>query len=280
MSKAKLGGVDINAGAVSGATLDGTCDVSAAVGAGGTPADGSITNAKLADMAEGTIKGRAAGAGTGAPTDRTLAQVKTDLALVKADVGLGNVDNTSDANKPVSTAQQAALDAKEGLVSIARATGAAVAVNSTSVVNMASVTNTVAAGDTFEFYLDGYVLNNSGATRTYTIRVTIGATTFDLAVNPTYAASASNIGRIRCWATVSVISTSSIVASIECRAGVSAAVGTVQNNVLAQDRSVVRTSTNNETGSKTVAIGIFSSNATATQTFTRTRCEILKGAAI
>lgn len=32
--------------------------------------------------------------------------------LTKADVGLGNVDNTSDADKPVSTAQQAALDAK------------------------------------------------------------------------------------------------------------------------------------------------------------------------
>lgn len=32
----------------------------------------------------------------------------------KADVGLGNVDNTSDANKPVSTAQQAALVAKDG----------------------------------------------------------------------------------------------------------------------------------------------------------------------
>lgn len=30
----------------------------------------------------------------------------------KADVGLSNVDNTSDANKPVSTAQQTALDAK------------------------------------------------------------------------------------------------------------------------------------------------------------------------
>lgn len=30
----------------------------------------------------------------------------------KADVGLGNVDNTSDANKPVSTAQQTALDTK------------------------------------------------------------------------------------------------------------------------------------------------------------------------
>ena len=32
--------------------------------------------------------------------------------LVKADIGLGNVDNTSDADKPVSTAQQTALDAK------------------------------------------------------------------------------------------------------------------------------------------------------------------------
>jgi hypothetical protein len=33
----------------------------------------------------------------------------------KADVGLGNVDNTSDADKPVSTAQQSALDAKANL---------------------------------------------------------------------------------------------------------------------------------------------------------------------
>ena len=32
-------------------------------------------------------------------------------ALTKSDVGLGNVDNTSDANKPVSTATQAAIDA-------------------------------------------------------------------------------------------------------------------------------------------------------------------------
>ena len=48
----------------------------------------------------------------GAWTNRTMAQVKTDLVLVKGDVGLGNVDNTSDVNKPVSTAQQTALDAK------------------------------------------------------------------------------------------------------------------------------------------------------------------------
>lgn len=34
------------------------------------------------------------------------------VTLGKADVGLGNVDNTSDANKPVSTATQTALDGK------------------------------------------------------------------------------------------------------------------------------------------------------------------------
>src|ERR1051325_5148989 len=38
-------------------------------------------------------------------------------ALTKADVGLGNVDNTSDANKPVSTAAQTALNLKANLAS-------------------------------------------------------------------------------------------------------------------------------------------------------------------
>ena len=35
-----------------------------------------------------------------------------EVVLTKSNIGLGNVDNTSDANKPVSTAQQAALDLK------------------------------------------------------------------------------------------------------------------------------------------------------------------------
>ena len=38
------------------------------------------------------------------------------VTLVKADVGLGNVDNTADASKPVSTAMQTALDAKAATV--------------------------------------------------------------------------------------------------------------------------------------------------------------------
>ena len=36
------------------------------------------------------------------------------VSISKANIGLGNVDNTSDADKPISTAVQTALDAKQG----------------------------------------------------------------------------------------------------------------------------------------------------------------------
>ena len=38
------------------------------------------------------------------------------VIIVKSDVGLGNVDNTSDANKPISTATQTALDTKQDTI--------------------------------------------------------------------------------------------------------------------------------------------------------------------
>lgn len=41
---------------------------------------------------------------SGAWTNRTVAQFKTDLALTKSDVGLGSVDNTSDSTKNAATA--------------------------------------------------------------------------------------------------------------------------------------------------------------------------------
>lgn len=46
---------------------------------------------------------------SGAWTNRTLAQLKNSLSLNKADVGLPNADNTSDANKPVSVATAASI---------------------------------------------------------------------------------------------------------------------------------------------------------------------------
>lgn len=84
------------------------------VGTVWTIEDSSVTLAKMANIATGSILGRVTAA-TGVVEVLTPAQVKTLLALVKADVGLGNVDNTSDLNKPVSTAQEAALDLKANL---------------------------------------------------------------------------------------------------------------------------------------------------------------------
>lgn len=54
---------------------------------------------------------------TGTVTIPTGASITAPTGLVKGDVGLSNVDNTSDANKPVSTAQQTALDLKANLAS-------------------------------------------------------------------------------------------------------------------------------------------------------------------
>lgn len=54
--------------------------------------DSSVTNAKLATMAQATIKGRASGAGTGAPVDLTGAQARTIL----------NVEDGATANSPDS----------------------------------------------------------------------------------------------------------------------------------------------------------------------------------
>lgn len=59
-------------------------------------ANGSVTNAKLADMAAATFKLRAAGSGTGPPIDGTPAQAKTALAIANTDVsGLGTLSTQS-----------------------------------------------------------------------------------------------------------------------------------------------------------------------------------------
>lgn len=54
-----------------------TGDVTSVGDGATTIATGAVTNAKMANMAQSTIKGRASGAGTGAPTDLSAAQVRT-----------------------------------------------------------------------------------------------------------------------------------------------------------------------------------------------------------
>ena len=58
-------------------------------------------------------------AGTETLTNKTLTSpaINTPTGITKTDVGLANVDNTADTAKPVSTAQQTALDLKANLAS-------------------------------------------------------------------------------------------------------------------------------------------------------------------
>ncbi|MHB8994558.1 MAG: beta strand repeat-containing protein [Armatimonadota bacterium] len=65
----------------------------------------------MATMAQASLLGRKT-ASTGIPEVLSATDAKTLLALVKGDVGLGNVDNTTDLLKPISTATQTALDLK------------------------------------------------------------------------------------------------------------------------------------------------------------------------
>lgn len=64
------------------------------------------------DSTAGKLKVYQAGAWQIAVPVTTVAGRTGDIVLSKTDVGLANVDNTSDANKPVSTAQQTALNLK------------------------------------------------------------------------------------------------------------------------------------------------------------------------
>ena len=78
-----------------------------------------------------------------------IGTIKTALQLVKGDVGLGNVDNTSDANKPISTATQTALNLKAPLASPAltgtpTAPTAAAGTNTTQIATTAFVNDAIA----------------------------------------------------------------------------------------------------------------------------------------
>jgi hypothetical protein len=109
------------------------------------------------------------------------------VILTKSDVGLGNVDNTSDAAKPVSTAQQTALNSKANLDSptftgVPRADTATVDTASTQLATtqfvrdqassvVGSPLGTAAIGDSFRFARANHVhpmptLNQVGAPTT------------------------------------------------------------------------------------------------------------------
>lgn len=116
----------------------------------------------LADMPQGTFKGRMADGGTGAPTNLTAAQAKNVL-------GLDNVDNTSDAAKPLSNAaiNEAVYGSIIDLTNVAGSGGAY-----TADIRSSQAAVTINNGTKFAFVPNHA---NPGA-----VTLTIGATTYDI----------------------------------------------------------------------------------------------------
>jgi hypothetical protein len=120
-----------------------------------TAADSRIASATGVSVqgydANTTVLGNTA-TGTGAIVRATSPTITTPLGIVKGDVGLGNVDNTSDANKPVSTAQQTALNGKTDTSTTSALDARVGALESATVVNLtdaATIATNAAAGKHF-----------------------------------------------------------------------------------------------------------------------------------
>ncbi len=129
----------------------------------------------------------------------------------KEDIGLGNVDNTSDANKPVSTAQQAALNEKANLASPAlsgtpTAPTATTATNNTQLattafvrgqtlrgtgVNVTSASWVASGNAEYPFRKDALIAGVVAAD--YPTLVAFNAATIAIA-------NAANIGYVECYA--------------------------------------------------------------------------------
>lgn len=87
-------------------------DILAATAASTIARLGLGTNGQVLTVDTTTATGMKWAALVGGNAVTSVAGRTGDVVLTKTDVGLSNVDNTSDANKPVSTAQQTALNAK------------------------------------------------------------------------------------------------------------------------------------------------------------------------
>ena len=109
------------------------------------------------------------------------------VTLTKADVGLGNVDNTSDANKPVSTATQNALNAKQNTL----VSGTNIkTVNNTSLIGSGNV----AVGDvtlTGAQTLTNKTLTAPVLTGTREVRVAMPANAIDLSAGNVFTKTIS-----------------------------------------------------------------------------------------
>jgi hypothetical protein len=107
---------------------------------------------------------------------------KTWQTLDKSAVGLGNVDNTSDLNKPISTATQTALNAKAPLVSPSFTTPALGAATGTSLAVTGALTSSgTAAGIGYAAGAGGTVTQATNKATAVTLNKITGEITLNAA---------------------------------------------------------------------------------------------------
>jgi hypothetical protein len=194
-------------------------------------ADGSITSAKIADA---TIVN--ADVATNAAIDFSKLNIQKanilGLGIVKGDLGLGNIDNTSDANKPVSAATQAALDLKANATDLTAEVTRATAAEATLTTNVTANATAIAAETTrataAEVTLTTNVTANATAIAAETTRATAAETTLtnNLAAEVTRATAAEST------LTTNVTANATAIAAETTRA--TAAEATLTNNLAAE----------------------------------------------
>lgn len=141
----------------------------------------AVTNAKLADMAAATLKGRASGAGTGAPTDLSSTQAAVIIDAMVGDSGSGGTKGEVPAPGSGDAAAGKFLKADgtwavagTGTITVANDAGTGTTVNKLAYINASGNAQIAPAG--YSDPVIGIVVSGAGTTGSATIQYAGSAT--------------------------------------------------------------------------------------------------------